>query len=1044
MKDPKENVTENAGENIPPKGKSGRKINLIEAAMKYKEISLILTILLMALGGYALLNMPRQEFPQFTIRQGLVVGVYPGASSKQVEERMTTEVENYLFGYQEVNKLKTYSISKEGMMIMFVELRDGVKNPDMFWSKLRHGLNELKNQLPPEVLALIANNDFGDTSALLLTITSEKRTYKELEAYLKKVENELIKIEGVSKLKHFGLQKEQVLVHIQPEKLQNFNIKPITVLSALRTEGTVSYAGNLDNGNMTMPLHLPARYQTEKDLANQIIYADPQGNLIRLKDVARIERRYKTPDSFIKYQGTKSLLLSLEMQPGNNIVQFGEAVDQALAKAKAKLPGDVKMARIADMPNVVDHAISHFMKEFGIAVLAVIVVTMLLLPFRVSAVAGITIPISILITLGILSTMGIELHTVSLAALIVVLGMVVDNSIVIIDNHLEKLDHGESPWNAAWKSATELFLPVFSATLAIAASYFPLMFFLRGTAGDFIQSFPVTIAIALGASLLVAGLLVPYMCFVFIKKGFHNPNANKKKRASMLDYLQKGYDWSLERAFKAPPLTIGLGIASIVVGVILAATLPQQLFPQVERDQFAIEVYLPEGKALKRTAEVVNDLEDILDQDKRVRNVTSFVGSSSPRFHTVYAPNIPSKNYAQLLINTTSSQATEEVIREYSKKYEGYFPDARIKWKQLNMSGSKAPIEVRISGDSIPLLKKTAAKVANILKQAPEVTWVRDNFAEARQAVEVSLLKEQANRMGLSKTMLSTSLAIGMQGLPVVTLWEGDYPVQVLLIQDKDRRDEVKDIGDQYVTSPMTFASMPIRSITKLKPEWTEGQIIRRNGVKTLTVRADVAFGVIASEVFKGLKPQLDELKLPKGVQLAHGGEFESSWENYIPMGYSMGTSIAAIFLILLFQFKRVKLATLIMSTMPLSIFGATLGLQLTGYPFGFTAFMGLISLMGIVVRNGIILVEYAEELFNKEGMTIKEAALSAGKRRMRPIFLTSAAAAIGVVPMILSGSPLWGPLGTVICFGLTFSMILTLFVLPVLYWLFFYKKVSV
>lgn len=1026
-------------DNINPR----RRMNLIEAAMKYKEISLIITVLLMGLGVYAFFNMPRQEFPQFTIRQGLVVGVYPGASSKQVEERLTTEVENYLFGYQEVNKLKTYSISKEGMMIMFVELRDGVKNPDVFWSKLRHGLNEVKRELPPEVLALIANNDFGDTSALLLTLTSEKRSYKELEAYLKKVESELRKIEGVSKLKHFGLQKEQILVHIQPEKLQNFNVKPITILSALRTEGTVNYSGSVDNGNLSMPLHLPPRYQSEEDIANQIIYADPQGNLIRLKDVARIERRYKTPNSFINYQGSKSLLLSLEMQPGNNIVQFGEQVNKALAKAKAKLPKDVKMERIADMPNVVDHAISHFMKEFGIAVLSVIIVTMLLLPFRVSAVAGITIPISILITLGVLSAMGIELHTVSLAALIVVLGMVVDNSIVIIDNHLEKLDHGESPWDAAWKSASELFLPVFSATLAIAASYFPLMFFLKGTAGDFIQSFPITIAVALGSSLLVAGLLVPYMCYVFIKKGFHQPNNAQPKRAGMLDYLQKGYDWALEKAFSAPPLTVALGIASIVAGGMLAAGLPQQLFPQVERDQFAIEVYLPEGKALVPTANVVSTLEDILEQDQRVKNVTSFVGTSSPRFHTVYAPNIPSKNYAQLLVNTTSSKATEELIAEYSKKYEGYFPDAHIKWKQLNMSAAKAPIEVRISGDSIALLKQTAAQVSSLLRQTPKITWVRDDFAEARQSVEVNLLRERANRLGLSKTMLSTSLAIGMQGLPVVTLWEGDYPVQVVLIQDKDRRDEVQDIGDQYITSPMTFASMPIRAVTELKPEWTEGQIIRRNGVKTLTVRADVEFGTIASEVFKKLKPQLEALDLPEGVQIAHGGEYESSWENYIPMGISMLTSIAAIFLILLFQFKRVKLATLIMSTMPLSIFGATLGLQLTGYPFGFTAFMGLISLMGIVVRNGIILVEYAEELFAKGDLTIKEAALSAGKRRMRPIFLTSAAAAIGVVPMILSGSPLWGPLGTVICFGLTFSMILTLFVLPVLYWLFFNKRVS-
>ncbi len=1014
-----------------------QKINFIEASMKHRQIIIALVLAMMILGVFGLLNMPRREFPEFTIRQGVIVGVFPGASSEEVEEQLTREVENYIFSYQEIKKSETYSLSKEGQMVIFVELNDNVPNPDEFWSKLRHGLDELKMKLPSGVLALIGNNDFGDTAALLITMSSEDKTYRELEEILKQLEADIRHIPAVSKIKRYGTQQEKIYVYIDPEKINEYNVDPTTIMGSFKLQELFNYAGKLDNGVMEMPIHLPPRFESEKDLEEQIIYSDPNGNIIRLKDVARIIREYEKPDSFIRNNGNNALLLSLEMQAGNNIVQFGKDVDKVLEAFTKKTDADVKTNVISNLPEVVDLSISHFMTEFLIAILAVIAVTMILLPFRVASVAGITIPISILITLGIMKLVGIELQIVSLAGLIVVLGMVVDNAIVVIDNHVEKLDQGENPWDAAWKAATELFIPVLSATAAITAAFFPLMFFLTGMASDFVGTFPVTIGIALGVSMVVAVLLVPFMCYVFIKTGLHKKKLEgKPNKKSFLDRVQNNYDKGLDWTFRNPKLTIISGIVIVVLGVLLFTTIQQKLFPAMDRNQFAVEVYLPEGTALNETEKILDSLEVILSQDERITNVAAFYGSSSPRFNDLYAPHLPAKNFGQLMVNTQSNEATIAILDEYEPRYSELFPEAHVRWKQIAIEDFDAPIEVRISGDDIPALKQKAQEVAEILMADENIIWVRDDWGEKRLGILVNLDRSKANKLGYAKSLVAASLMTSLDGLPLTTVWEGDYPVGVILSKEDELTNSVNNLNDQYVTSLLTMESLPLRSVATLQPEWTEGIIVRRNGVPTITVKADIKRNIIASQIFKTLRPQLDNLQTDQGMILEYGGDHEATAKQMVPLVTSLLLSVVLIYFILLFQFKTTRRALLIMSTMLLSFPGAALGLWITGYPFGMTSFIGVIGLVGIVVRNGIILIDYAFELVNKHGHSFKEAAIAAGKRRMRPIFLTSMAAAMGVVPMIISQSPLWGPLGSVICFGMITGMILTLFILPVLYWL--------
>jgi len=1001
--------------------------------MRNRNIIVLVTAVLMVFGIVALNKMPRNEFPQFTIRQGVIVGVYPGATSAEVEAQLTKVVENYIFGYQEVRKEKTTSLSREGMMYIFVELNDNVKNADQFWSKLKHGLDELKMTLPTGVLALVANSDFGDTAAELITLSSDTKSYKELEEQLKKLESECRKIQASSKIKHYGLQMEKIYVNVKPEMLNEYNIKTLSLLGSYQMNGMVNYAGVLKDRKNNLAIHLPSNFESEKDLADQIVYSDPFGNVVRLKNIATIERRYEDPDSYIKQNGKKTILLSLEMQPGNNIVEYGKDVDKAIETFRKSCPEDISVAKISELPKYVNDSVSNFMREFLIAIVAVILVTMLLLPLRVASVAGITVPITVLITLGILYFIGVELHTVSLAALILVLGMIVDNSIVIIDNHVEKVDHRYSPWHAAIASAKELFIPTVTATLAIMAIYIPLGIMVPGNAGEFLKTFPVVVSITLIISILVATLLVPYLNFVFIKKGLKTGRSPKKGK-SFLDWLQGWYNVTLERAFGHPKFVIGTGVACIALAVILFKNTNQQLFPELERNQFAVEIYLPTGSSLESTAQIVDSMETVLNREKRVTNVTSFIGTSSPRFQMVYAPNMPSPNYGQLLINTVSDKATRELVNDYGVKYADHFANAHVKFKILALQLNKANIEVRISSDSVKDIRKVEGQVNEILKNTQHIAWSRTDWDQKQQNIKVTLDRDKANRMGYSKGFVSTSLMVGLNGLPLTTIWENDYPVEVRLTQENEGARSIKTIGDQYITSLSSFSATPLRSFASFSPEWTEGTIVHRNGTPTLTIYIDNDATGIASKMFVEIRPQIDNLKLPERLSISYGGDYEAQVEVFIPMAIALAVSIIIIFFILLFQFKKVKLSLLIMSTMLLTLPGAAIGLKLMGYPFSTTAFVGISSLCGLVVRNGIILIDYARLIRGKNKMPIHDAALAAGKRRMRPIFLTSAAASVGVIPMIISRSPLWGPLGSVICFGLIISMVLTLYILPILY----------
>ncbi len=1012
-------------------------MNIIQASLKYKQITLSVLLMLFAVGIQSLLNMPRREDPKIVVRTGLVIAYYPGANSVQVEDQLTKKLEQYLFQYEEVNKAKTFSTTKDGVVVINVELTESVKQPDIFWSKLRNQLLVARQiDLPEGVMGPIVNSDFGDTEAMVIALESETASPTELKNYAQKLEDYLRAIPATSKVKRIGEQKEEIVVSSSSEKLSQYGISMQQVVKVLQSQNAINPTGDIKTANSEAPLYTNGYYNTEKDLANQIVGTSSTGSVIKLGDIATLKREYAEPQSIITVNSHPAILLAIQMHEGNNIVHFGDAIEQKIEQAKGVIPSNVKITTVVNQPHLVQENISHFIKEFFLAIVSVIIVVILLLPFRIAAVAATAIPVTVAVTFATMHTLGIELHQVSLAALILVLGMVVDDAIVIADNYVELLDEGVDRWTAAWRSASDLVMPVLVATVTIIASFMPMVL-LDGSIGEFIFALPITVAIALLSSFVVAMLLTPMLCYTFIKKGLHQAEAEEnkgKKRKSLLDYMQTGYNRLLEVCVKYPKTTILASLIPIALaGLLLTKGVRQLFFPTAERNQFVIEVWLPTGTKLEKTRLAIQKAENLVKSDKRVSSYATFTGTAAPRFYYNFSPEFPTTNYAQILVNTTTDKTAEELAEELSRKVDAAIPEGTT-FVKLMQQGSplKAPVEVRIVGDDIVKLKDIGNKVAGIIKNAKGSRYVRSDFAEDYYGIGINL-KPEAGRLGFTTTSISQTVYTGFTGASISTMYEGNNQIGIVLRLDDVKRQNTDDLQKVYLKSPVTGVNVPLRQIADIIPQWQTGKIMHRNGVRTLTVQSDLSDNMLPAELLEQVQPAIDKLALPNGYHIEYGGEHGNKEETLSEMVTAMVVSLVLIFFILLFQFKNLKETTIVMLTIPLSLFGAILGLFVTGNNFSFTAFIGLIALSGIVVRNAIILVDHTNELL-KHGMDIRTAAIESGKRRLRPIFLTAMAAAIGVLPMIISGSPMWAPLASVLAFGVVWSMIMALLTVPILY----------
>ena len=1021
--------------------------------LEHYSITLLIIVILFFLGIFGMYDMPKDEFPHATIRQGVVVAVYPGATSEEVEQQVARPLERYLFTYSEVNRTKTTTTSQNGACIVMVKLNDDVNNKDEVWSKIKHGLNSFKSSLPTGVLAVVVNDDFGNTSALLVAIESSQRTYRELKDYTDQLSDRLRRIPSVANVKLFGEQKEQISLYIDRQRLQAYGIGQQMLFSRLQAEGITTMSGSISDEDQQIPIHIESTENSQEEIANQIIYSDiSTGKVVRVRDLARVVREYEPLSSRIEQDGHPCLLLSMEMTPGNNVVQYGKEIDEVLQAFRTnELPADVKITRIADKPKVVAESVSSFLRDLIISMVIIILVMMVLFPIRSAIVASITIPLSTFVSVSIMYMVGIELNIVTLAALIVVLGMIVDNSIVVIDGYLEYLSKGYKPNDAAIESARQYFMPMMLATICICAIFFPFLLTMKGVFHDCLEDFPWTITINLMVSLFLAVTVIPFLEVHIIKPDKVTTGGNV-----ITKWVQSTYNHVLDLTFRHPWLTMCFGLAVILLSMLIVPTLKIRLFPYADRDQFAVEIFLPDGKGLHETETIASTVHEALQKDDRITSITSFIGCSSPRFMDAYAPQMAGSNYAQFIVNTKSDKATLELLAKYQPQLSESFPGAYVKFKRLDYL-EVPELEYRFYGEDLDSLHAVAERLMERMRPMPELEWVHTDYFQPYPIINVRLDPVTSAQLGITRTTAQLALSATSSDLRVGQLWEGNYELPIVVKDDADMT--FSDIENLGISSPQTMLSSPInsgnttvplRQIAQVRPYWSESRILHRGGERCITVTAQFAQGVFTAPVEKRIAEILQhEIQLPDGVRCEVGGEIEYGDEAMPQIIGGIVIAMIIVFFFLLFNFKKYGITTVCMAALGLMTPGALIGLGLMNRALGLTSIFGLITLMGIIMRNEILIFEHANDLLKKYILehgdwtkdrkayneAVRQAAYDAGKRRMVPIFLTTATTAVGVVPMIIAQSSFWMPVGVTIFAGGIGTLILVVTILPVVYW---------
>ena len=1081
----------------------------IQGALRNHGIIFFVFGVLMAFGIWALPQMSKDEFPQFTIRQAVVAAIYPGATAEEVEQQVTVPLEAFINSYEEVNRQMTYSTTEDGVVYCYVMLRNSITSKDQTWAKMRAGLNLLKKtKLPAGVADVVLIDDFGNTASILLSVESNQRSVTELQPYAERLTRQLSEIDAMGKLKILGSQREQIVVTLDLPRMASYGLTPSALQAQLLLQGLRTVGGQDESAG---ELRVDIPYSSEYEIARQIIRTDPlTGAVLRLQDVATVERRLPKPEQFVRcytppqtlklsnpqtlklsnpqtfkpstlnpqpYNTPGGLIISMEMEPGNNIVAFGESVQQVLDEAALQFPPDIRLHRVTDQPKVVDDSVRSFLRDILISILVVIAVMLLLFPLRTALVACTGVPVCIAICIGLMYLTGIELNTVTLAALIFVLGMIVDDSVIVIDGYTNLLDRGWSRWYSATVSTRQLFVPMSLATCAIAGMFFPMTRIITGPLGEFVQLFPFAVLFALGASIFYAAWMTPYLSTQFIRRRGESTTRFEKGQELFFTWLQRSYDRLLSFCFRHRWFTYGLLIAALGSGVFFLTRLNLQLLPKAEREMFAVEIHLAQGSTVDQTAALADSLARMLVADSRVLTVTSFVGHSSPRFHATYTPAMPAPNYAQFVVGTADYRATAELLRELGPRYEHWFPNAYVRFKQLDYQVVKNPLEVRLAYAPFVEAEEHEAtmqlyidSIRAYMASRPELVWVHSDYDDIASQSRIVLKADEASRLGVTQASLSLYLASVTRGVTITNIYEhgNTSPTPVVLCSSfqpsnsnaqtatlkpsnsnaqtatlKPSNSEAQTLNTQpstlnSISSPTATGTwVPLRQVADIVPAWHHASIEHRNGVPTITIGADLVGATSQVAAERTVSRWLDGFRQrhpTDALLIRFGGLSEINGMIVPQILWSVVAALLVMFVLLLYHFGRIRLALLALSSAALCMFGAMLGLWLFRLDISITAVLGTVSLIGIIVRNAIMMYEYAEELRHTRGLSVSEAAYEAGRRRMRPVFLTSATTALGVLPMIIAHTSLWMPMGVVICFGTIFTLPLTLTILPVLY----------
>lgn len=1011
-------------------------MNIAEYSVTKKVTTWLLIILFMGGGITALQDISRLEDPEFTIKEAKVYTTYPGATPQEVEREVTYHIENAVQQLQQLKRVE--SISKDGFSEVTVKIKDKYKKNDFpnIWDELRRKITDAQSSLPPGSNTSVVFDDFGDVFGLFYALTGDGYTYRELKDYADLLKEQLLLVHGVRKITIAGDQQEVAYLEVSRANMAKLGISNLNFKRVLKSQNLVSDSGNVRVGDEYIRINPTGQLQSVQEIG-ELLISGSNNTLVRIKDIATVHRAYEhVPKTYNYFNGKPALTIGISMLPGQNVVAVGERLNQRLVELQSVTPVGLNLEAIYDQPTIVDESVGGFIINVVAALVIVIIVLLFFMGLRTGLIIGAILLITVSATIWLMNFYAIDLQRISLGALIIALGMLVDNAIVVAEGMLIRIKRGEDGIKAAREVVESTMWPLLGGTI-VGIVAFAAIGLSQDATGEFANSLFWVIFISLLLSWFTAVTMTPLLCVQFLKAD----KSGEEQADPYGGFLFTKYRNVLSSAIHHRWITISIVLALFASSLFGFGYVKHSFFPNSNTPMFFFDMWNVEGTDIRKTRDDIIQLDNYLHTLDGVVNTASFIGGGATRFTLVYTPESPSSAYAQIIVTTKTLAdipRIEKLLLDYAALR---FPDSEPKTKPLRIGpGRDAKIEARLNGPDPVVLRQLSQQVQQIMVDDGGAINVRDDWRQPVKVIRPIYNEKAARQLGITREDVSTALLMAFDGQQIGLFKDGIRLLPIIMLPPGVERGDVGSMRDITVHSPILQDNVPIgQVVSDFKTEWSDAKIKKRNRIYTVTPSCDPA-QELATVLLKRIKPKIDGMELPPGYFLEWGGEYEDSKDANNAINSSLPAGFLTMIVIVILLFGKVRQPLIIWLTVPLAIIGITAGLLSMNVAFGFMGLLGSLSLVGLLIKNAIVLIEEIDMQI-ETGKDRYAAILDSSVSRMRPVLMAASTTILGMAPLL--SDVFFLDMAVVIMFGLGFASVLTLIVVPVLYAIFFNIKAN-
>jgi len=1021
-------------------------MNLTKWTLKWNRVAIAFLIVALVGGVSVYKKIPKAEDPGFIVRVALIQTIFPGASPKRVEQLVTDKLEKVIQEIPELNYIQ--SESRNGLSVIYVHIKPKYKNMRPIWDALRRKVDKAKPKLPKSCIGPFVNDEFGDVFGQVIALTGDGYSYRELKKVADQVRDELLRLDGVAKVEIHGSQEERVFLEFNTDKMAKLKITMPYLKQILSSRNVIFPGGSVYVGSERIFLEPSGNYESEKDILNTIIPLPNKKSVVYLKDLVTVKRGYVTPPKAkMHFNGKDGLAIAISMSEDGNILELGEKVDNLMKRLENYYPAGIHFEKVAMQPARVRKTVKDFEINLLQSVVIVILVMLFSLGKRTGFLVASLIPMTIVIAVLFMHLFSIGIDQISLAALLIALGMLVDNAIVTSENIMVQIKEGVPAYDAAINSGKELAKPLLTSSLITSSAFLPIAL-AKSSVGEYCASLAKVVSITLLTSWVLAITIIPLFCYLVYK----NYIPSKEDETNYNTKIYVTYKKLLSFALHNRAIFLGMLVLVFLISNYSSKFIPKTFFPSSDNAIITVEIETPFGSSFDFTEKTVSKFENYMKKELLVNkqrkegvvNWAAFIGEGAPRYILPYGPEPPRPNYSYLIINLTSYQVLNGVLDKIKHFANENLPQARTLIRQLPMGPPvDYPIEVRVMGKSEKELYRLSEKIKSKLRTIKGVINIKDDWGERIKKLQIVVNQDKALVSGITSIDVALSLQTMLDGIKVSDYKEDDKIIPIVLKgQGKDEK-SVDDLKNIPIVSSVTGKSVPLGQIAEIKTVFEPSQILRRDRYKTITVQAQLEKGVYAESVNKIIEPWLKEQSKnwDLGYRWEIGGEREESGKGNKSIMEQLPVAGLAIILLLIIQFNSFRKPLILLSVIPFAFIGVNTGLLIAHSYFGFMTLLGVVSLCGIVINNANVLMDRIRIELEEHKKSPQDAIFEAAVKRLRPIMLTTLTTVGGLIPLWLGGGPMWEPMAIAIIFGLSFATLLTLVVVPVIYSIFYRVK---